>query len=118
MNINRMILRLYAYPILLLIGSFLAMYILGSFISNQLSQTSLFLGIGDQTKSFAPTVGLILLGASLLWGLFSSFELWQWFNGRGGETCHNCGGMTVYHPNGRYGPYFKCMACGKNRVDR
>jgi hypothetical protein len=118
MNLNKMLFKLYAFPILLLVGSLIVPYILSTVIPNHFAQSAILTGIGKQTQSIAPMAGLILLGASLLWGLFSSFELWQWTKGRGGETCHNCGGMTEYHPNGRYGPYFKCIACGKNRSDR
>ncbi len=118
MNLDKMLFKLYIFPILLLVGSLVVPHILSTIIPNHLSQSTMLSGIGTQAKNLAPMAGLILLGSSLLWGLFSSFELWQWSKGRGGETCHNCGGMTVYHPNGRYGPYFKCMACGKNISDR
>ncbi len=98
-----------------MIGSIVIPYILNTAIPNHFADTTLS-GIGKQTQNLAPMAGLVLFGASMLWGVFSSFELWQWFNGRGGEICHNCGGITVYNSKGRYGPYFKCMACGKIEV--
>ena len=113
-----MLFKLYVFPVLFLIGSIVVPYILNTAIPNHFAQNAILNGIGKQTQSIAPMARLILLGASTLWTLFSSFELWKWFNGRGGETCHNCGGMTEYHPNGRYDPYYKCIACGKNRADR
>jgi len=118
MNFNKMLFKLYLFPIFLLIGSIVVPYILNNTIPNHFADTPLFSGIGKQTQSIAPMAGLILFATSMLWGFFSSFELWQWFNRKGGEICHNCGGMTEYHSNGRYGPYYKCMACGKNRADR
>ena len=118
MNFNKILFKLYIFPALLLIGSLVVPYILNTVIPNHFAATAMLSGIGKQTQSLAPMAGLILLGASLLWGLFSSFELWQWFKGTGGEICHNCGGMTSYHHKGRWGPYYKCMACGKNRADR
>lgn len=118
MNFNKMIIKLYLFPILLLIGSLVIPFIFNTVVPNHFAQSTMLSGIGKQTQSIAPIAGLILLGASTLWTLFSSFELWQWFKGSGGETCHKCGGMTKYHPNGRWGPYYKCMACGKNRADK
>ncbi len=38
-------------------------------------------------------------------GTLNSFEVWQWYRGKSNDICHNCGGMTNYHPNGRFGAY-------------
>ena len=93
------------------------MYVLGSFIPNHLSD-EVFSRAREMTRSFAPIAGIMLLLASVLWALLNSFELWQWYRGISNDICRNCGGMTNYHPNGRFGAYFKCMGCGKNIADR
>lgn len=51
--------------------------------------------------------------AAFLWSARQSLKVWRWYQGEG-ECCHSCGGM-VSHKYGRYGPYFKCLACGVNR---
>ena len=118
MNLDRMVFRLFAIPVLLLIGSLIAMYIFGYAIPENLSNTSLA-GLGDNAKRFAPKIGLFLMAVGGVWVLFSSFSLWKWYQGSSVDCCHNCGGMTSYHQGIRgRSNYYKCMACGTNRADR
>jgi len=116
MNTGRMLLRLYMFPILLFIGSLIVSYILGTILPNGFSGN--FSILGEKARSITPIAGVSLLGFSGLWFIVNSYKLWQWDRGNGYDACHVCGGLTSYHANGRYGPYFKCMACGKNRADK
>lgn len=56
--------------------------------------------------------GVLLVGIG--WFLISCWRLWGAYRGVG-ENCHSCGMPTRYMDKGRYGPYYKCMACGVNR---
>ena len=116
MNINRMLLRLYMYPVLFLLIFFIVTYILSSVIPSGF--TGPFLSLGEKAKSFAPMAGALPLGISALWFLVNTYKFWQWSKGNCDDTCHHCGGLTSYHSEGSYGPYFKCMACGNNRADK
>ncbi len=119
MNLNRMLFRLYAIPVLLIVGSLITMYIFGSVIPDSFSNTALA-GLGDSAKGFAPKAGLFLIVISLAWSLVSSISLWKWYQGSSSiDYCHNCGGMTNYRQGIRgRSNYHKCMACGANRADR
>ena len=61
--------------------------------------------------------GLASIVASVLCLAYNAWRVWQAQRGVG-ELCYSCGMPTSYHPNGRYGPYFKCWNCGTNRADR
>lgn len=113
---NTMMLRLYAFPVFFVLIAFVVMYVLHTFIPN--SFTGNFSTFAEKSKSIAPLIGACLMGIGLILGAINSYKLWQWTKGNYPDCCHVCGGMTNYHANGRYGAYFKCMACGKNRSDK
>jgi hypothetical protein len=58
-----------------------------------------------------------IVGVLLLSGYLFVQSVWLLMNlVRGvGESCHNCGMPVRYVSPGRYGPYYKCLACGTNR---
>jgi hypothetical protein len=57
-------------------------------------------------------IGVLLLASYLL-----AQSVWLLVRvARGiGESCHGCGMPVRYVSRGRYGPYYRCMACGANR---
>ena len=57
-------------------------------------------------------IGALLVG--MCWFLYSCWRLWGAIRGAG-ENCYSCGMPTRYIGDGRYGPYYKCMACDMNR---
>ena len=109
---DKMVLRLYAGPFLLLVTSLIAIYFIVG-IGDEFS--GMFLAnLGVQSLSFAPLVSGGLLASALGWAAYSSWLLWRWQLGIGkGACCHNCGGLVVSRI-GRYGFYRKCLACGKS----
>lgn len=44
----------------------------------------------------------------------ASWKMWQASRGMG-DLCHQCAMPARYIGDGRYGAYFRCMACGSNR---
>jgi hypothetical protein len=112
--LDRMLLRLYAYPILLLVASPTAGYFLGVWIPSRFAGPVIE-QLGQQAASIAPWISGGLLIGSLLWGAYSTLRFWRWYQGTSEETCcHVCGGL-VDMKEGRYGLYYKCLACGKTR---
>ena len=57
---------------------------------------------------------LVCFGAFLITFSYSSFKLWKWHTSNEVDVCQVCGGMTR-ELNGRFGQYYKCLACGNNR---
>jgi len=110
--LNQMLLRLFAVPLLLLLGALLALLFLGSFVPHQMNSTILA-GLGQQAAELALPVFWGFVLAAVVTALYQGFQLWRWHQGKT-DICDNCGGMVSMR-NGRYGPYMHCLACGKNR---
>jgi hypothetical protein len=55
---------------------------------------------------------VILFGLGFLFASYRGFRVWQAVNGVG-LMC-SCGGPLGGEIDGRYGPYRKCMGCGRN----
>lgn len=49
--------------------------------------------------------GFLLVGHAL-------YRLWRWQRGKGLHC--DCGGLLGSEIDGRYGPYRRCLACGRN----
>ncbi len=58
---------------------------------------------------WAPIGLLVFAVAHAVW---ISFRLWK--AGRGEGLLCDCGGLLGIERNGRYGPYRRCLACGRN----
>lgn len=110
---DRMILRLCAGPAALLVLS-VPTAVLRDWILD-LGGAGRFAPI--IANGLAPAIGwasVALAAGGLLWLAYTSWRLWRWASGKTGEpTCWNCGGLMGWR-NGRYGPYLKCLACGRN----
>ena len=113
--LGRMLLRLFAPALLLLVASGAAAWFLGFFVPGLL-KTTLFAALGQQARGLAGPAYYILSAAALLVALYQGFQLWRWHEGKA-DMCHNCGGMVAMR-GGRYGPYVRCLACGTTRSFR
>jgi hypothetical protein len=111
--LGKMLLRLYAIPLIILSIEFIALFFLGWFIPNQFDGSQLLLLLGQKAAGFAPTAFVFLCLVSLIWSLFSSYTFLQWYNGNS-DICDHCIGIVTVK-NGRHGIYKHCLACGKNR---
>lgn len=56
---------------------------------------------------------MIGIGACVAILLYQFFGLWRWTRGKG-VVCYVCGCLLGREREGRYGPYRKCLGCGKN----
>ncbi len=110
---NRMLIRLYLPSILLTVGAVTASYVLYFFIPGSLSGNELFSGLAQSAMQAAPWVGVLMLGIALCSAAISTYRIQRWENGRC-SACYTCGGITDYKV-GKYGAYYKCLACGNNR---
>lgn len=59
-----------------------------------------------QTVMIGARIGLAML-------VYQILRLWRWTRGRG-PGCYVCGCLLGRVRDGRYGPYRKCLGCGKN----
>lgn len=107
MNLNRLRLyfNLFWAPGLLLLAALLGDHHVGT-----LSGLPMLAGLGVLFGyAIAAAYGGAL--ALILWG---SYKLVRAELGLG-EFCYNCGAPVRHIGAGRYGPYYKCLACGSNR---
>jgi len=112
-NQSKMLVRLYALPAILMLFYFFLLTQADT--AQDIAKTKNLLRVVSSFISNGLWWGsLISLGASTILFLYATFRLWQWGKGADVETCHSCGCM-VSHKNGRYGPYYKCLACGSNK---
>lgn len=111
--LGRMLFHLYIRPFLLILAAPLTLYCLGSEIPEAFSATRYLAPLGQTIASAAPWISISFLLFGLLWGINSTIRYWRWSQG-GEECCYLCGGL-VDKKNGRYGLYYKCLACGKTR---
>jgi hypothetical protein len=110
---NKMLLRLYTMPLLFLVGTFIVL-IAESILPAATATPNMYTGIINVLYMVLWWASLLLLGAACITFLYYTFLLWKWDKGEAAEMCHVCGGM-VTDRNGKYGPYYKCLACGTNR---
>lgn len=45
--------------------------------------------------------------------IYQSIRVWRWEHGKG-DGCFVCGCLLGRERSGRWGPYRKCLGCGKN----
>lgn len=105
LNSIRLGLNLFALPVFLLICSLCA----ASFTTFLSSQPYL---LTIATAIDWLVTGMLLLSVLLL--ISSCWKLLNAFRGKG-ENCHSCGMPTKLIDPGRYGPHYRCMACGISR---
>lgn len=58
---------------------------------------------------------VVQVGAAITLALlvYQSIRVWRWEHGRG-DGCFVCGCLLGRERSGRWGPYSKCLGCGKN----
>ena len=110
---TKMLIRLYALPSLFLIGALLLIFMTGQYHGDRagVSLSETINAIIYECEWWGSTV-LLIISCGIF--IYSSFRLWKWENGTDTEICHMCGGMQTVK-NGRFGAYYKCLACGFNR---
>ncbi|MDD5277336.1 MAG: hypothetical protein PHR16_14805 [Methylovulum sp.] len=102
---TKMLIRLYALPILFLLGSLMLMV-----FTEERQENRLLAGVFELLNNVALWLSLILFVLFVITGLYASFLYWRWRDGKFQEICHVCGGMVV-EKYGRFGAYSKCLAC-------
>ena len=110
---DMMILRLFKTSLYFLFLSVMSFLFLWIYIPSTLSGSTLFSKVIEMAQTAAPNVALIFLSLSALTAVFSAHKLWKWSKAET-EVCYNCGGIVDLR-SGRYGLYYKCLACNKGR---
>jgi hypothetical protein len=116
---EKMILRLYRVPIFFFIGTLFFLFL--EILVPEYQENSLNTPLSPLLISLKQNIEMGCLWGSLIFTvllclsfLYSSYRYWKWYEGDNAETCRVCGGITTYR-DGRFGPYYNCLACGKNR---
>jgi len=112
---TKMFIRLYIHPILFLLGA-LFFSIIGGDYQENVGKSSSPTAVDQAIDMISLWGSLLLLVLGVLTFLYSSYRYWKWYNGDDSENCYVCGGMVTYK-DGKYGPYYKCLGCGKNRSE-
>lgn len=112
---NRMLLRLYAIPLLLAVAAVVVLWVLGLVVPDLFAGSPYLAALGLKAQGLALPVSGGFVVAATLAGVWQTVRWWRWNTGRA-DFCHNCGGM-VQDRDGRRGrgPYVHCLACGTNR---
>jgi hypothetical protein len=113
---NKMLIRVYMPAIACLILSVL-MQEIGNQAYENLIGTKYLPDFAGTIYTVFAWISVILLCASGLAITISSYQLWKWEKGEALETCHICGGM-VLEKSGRFGLYYKCLACESTHSER
>lgn len=106
----RMLFRLAAPAGLVLVGG-LALAMMVSMLSDfpvRLGGSPLWPGIGDMVAVGTGIVALIVYVARM-------WRYWRWTQDMG-DVCFVCLCLLGRIRDGRYGPYRKCLGCGKNHA--
>lgn len=106
----KMLLRL-AAPSVAVLGAGLALATMASSVSDLsrgLGGAPLFENIGDDMAIATAAVA----GVVYLWQMA---RYWRWIRGVG-DLCFVCTCLLGRERDGRFGPYRKCLGCGKNHA--
>ena len=119
MNFKLMLFRLYVIPLFFLVFSL----VFASFIpESHIHSDSRTMNLSDMISSqllypFLKVLEWIPLGLfiiAVITMLWSTYRCITWCLGWHSFTCPHCDGIVSSTKFGRYGPYVKCLACGRN----
>jgi len=121
-NQTKMCIRLFMpFTLLFILGLFIQYFSESTFqnISStpHASNTVYVTDLVGQLLYYLDWIGLFVMAIALLGFIWQTYRLWQWENGNIDNCCHVCGGI-VSERSGRWGDYYKCLACGNNRSIR
>ncbi len=106
------IVRLFRIAISLLVLGVALYVMLAWYIPDHFQGVQLLDGLVPLAAGYALPVGGIFLALALLFAIPPILFVRRWQRGEE-EMCANCGG-PVEELSGKYGPYVKCLFCGKN----
>lgn len=110
--VDRMCLRMMAWCLVPLAASIPAAHAIDSVL-----ELPAAIG-GSANPSDVPFfVGMMGTGISLILFAIQGVRLWRWRLGKT-DDCFVCGCLLGHEREGRWGPYRKCLGCGKNHSVR
>lgn len=121
-NQTKMCIRLFMPAALLFISGLIIQY-LGDSAFQHVSSTAhtpnsvQFANVVGQILYYLDWFSLLVMTLALLVFIWQTYRLWQFENGKIDNCCHVCGGI-VSEKHGRWGAYYKCLACSNNRSIR
>lgn len=110
-NQVKMYIRYLMLPVFLLISG-LCINIYSYYVHEKMAQ-NVFFNILNELAYYFSLFGLLVMTLSILILFWRTFILWKWESGNIDNCCQVCGGI-VSEKHGRWGAYYKCLACGNN----
>lgn len=110
--VDRMCLRMMAGCLVPLAVSIPVAYVVDTILGLQAA-----LGGPDNQFDVLFFVDMTGAGLSLILFAIQGIRLWRWRLGKT-DDCFVCGCLLRQEREGRWGPYRKCLGCGKNHLAR
>ena len=107
---TRMVLRLAAPAVLVFVAGMTLAVTMDAFSNLPMAMGGhqLMPGMGDRIAIGTGVLALLVYAGRML-------RYWRWTRG-GAETCFVCSCLLGHERGGRFGPYRKCLGCGKNHA--
>lgn len=107
---TKMVLRLAAPAVVVFVAGMGVAYSVDAIRSLPLAMGSrpAFPGLGDMVAVGSGLVALVVYGARML-------QYWRWTRSEA-AMCFVCSCLLGREREGRFGPYRKCLGCGKNHA--
>jgi len=102
---KKMFIRLFLQPMMFLVAACLVLF-LGEIFYERTSQSV----IGQQIAYCFSLLSIPLMVLGLITTLYSIYRWWKFMNAEDTNSCQACGGI-VSEKHGKYGIYYKCLAC-------
>ena len=107
-----MLVRLFRWPIKFLVGAIFIMA-LTSILAPLWQSSTVLEGVARGILPIADIGILVFLGLASLTAMHGLYRFYSWERDKE-NSCRYCTGITNYIADGRYRPYYKCLACNRN----
>jgi hypothetical protein len=114
MRIKTMIIRTCRWPIYFMM-SCVAILVFMSFINSPGEASKVLAGFTSRLLLVSEYAFFASLALCIVTAIAAMHRLWKWDQGKIETVCRHCNGLVNYKPSGRFGPYYKCLACSENQ---
>ena len=114
MKMKTMIFRACRWPIFFLLICF-ALLAFMFFLKPSAEVSEVLAGVIRGIFPILKYAFLASFALSVVTGVVALYRLWKWDQGKIEPVCRYCSGLMNYISDGRYGAYYKCLACNQNQ---
>ena len=109
---NKVLIKLFGYPVLLIIGSPLTMLLFNSWLAASFAESTL-VGTEDFFRTLVLWVGTSAFAFGWGWLSLRCYRHCQWETGNS-NCCHECGGIVITKTK-KNESYLHCLICESDR---